>query len=113
MTKTGKWILPLVAGLLMICPAAPDQETSKGDYDVISYKIDGELIPEDHRLKAQVDMVIRPLKDTQSAVMELNGSLKVAQVLDPIQSLWHSLRIRLTNTRCALILDNSTRPAKT
>src|SRR5581483_2563877 len=83
MIKTGKLLLPLVAGLLLLAPTVPAQETSKGDYDVISYKIDAELIPDDHRLKAQAEVVFKPLKDTQSAVMELNGSLKVAQILGP------------------------------
>ncbi|MGH9824203.1 MAG: M1 family aminopeptidase, partial [Blastocatellia bacterium] len=51
--------------------------------DVEHYKIDAELIPDNHELKAHALVTFKALKDTQSAVFEINGSLAITKVTAP------------------------------
>jgi len=46
-------------------------------YDVTNYRIEAQLIPEQHMLRAGADITLVPLEATRSLVFELNGSLKV------------------------------------
>src|SRR5262245_65706546 len=51
--------------------------------DVTHYKIDAELVPDSHTLKARAAVSFKPLKQTQSAVFEMNGSLSISAVTAP------------------------------
>jgi aminopeptidase N len=62
--------------------AAPQAEDTSA-IDVTHYKINAELLPDSHTLKAQAVVAIKALKQTQSVVLELNGSLTVTSVKGP------------------------------
>ncbi|HKR60173.1 MAG TPA: M1 family aminopeptidase [Pyrinomonadaceae bacterium] len=49
-------------------------------YDITNYRIEAQLIPEQHMLRAGADVTVLPLEATRSLVFELNGSLKVDSV---------------------------------
>jgi len=46
-------------------------------YDVTNYRIEAQLNPDEHTLRAGADITFVPLEATRSIVFELNGSLKV------------------------------------
>lgn len=46
-------------------------------YDVTNYRIEAQLNPEEHTLRAGADITLIPQEATRSIVFELNGSLKV------------------------------------
>src|SRR6185436_13479268 len=49
-------------------------------YDITNYRIEVQLQPDDHMLRAGADVTFTPLEATRSVVFELNGSLKVNTV---------------------------------
>lgn len=57
---------------------APQQAASR--IDVTSYRIEAQLIPDQHLLRAGADVTLIPLDATRSVVFELNGSLKVESI---------------------------------
>lgn len=58
-------------------PQAGDAQT---DLDIVSYRIDAELQPAANSLKATSVVTFQLVKPAQSAVLELNGSLRVSAV---------------------------------
>ena len=46
-------------------------------YDVTNYRIEAQLNPDEHTLRAGADITLIPQDATRSIVFELNGSLKV------------------------------------
>jgi len=54
---------------------APQQAASR--FDVVNYRIEAQLIPDQHLLRAGADVTFTPLESTRSVVFELNGSLKI------------------------------------
>jgi len=57
---------------------APQQSSSR--FDVTNYRIEAQLIPEQHMLRAGADVTVMPLEATRSLVFELNGSLRVEEI---------------------------------
>ena len=51
--------------------------------DILNYKIFAEMLPESNSLKAQAAVTFKALKQTQSAVFEMNGSLVISKVKAP------------------------------
>jgi aminopeptidase N len=49
-------------------------------FDVTNYRIEAQLIPDQHMLRAGADITVIPLEATRSLVFELNGSLKVESI---------------------------------
>ncbi|MGH9904541.1 MAG: M1 family metallopeptidase, partial [Pyrinomonadaceae bacterium] len=73
-------ILVVLGFLAIINPAgaqqpAPQQAAAR--FDVTNYRIEAQLIPEQHSLRAGADITLVPLEATRSLVFELNGSLRV------------------------------------
>jgi aminopeptidase N len=68
------------APVALPAPPPSSQLLPASELDVIAYRIDAELIPDTNTLKATSTVVFQLLKPAQSAVFELNGSLKVAAV---------------------------------
>jgi len=56
----------------------PQQQASR--FDVTHYRIEVQIIPDQHMLRAGADVTFVPLDATRSVVFELNGSLKVEQI---------------------------------
>ena len=57
---------------------APQQAASR--FDVTNYRIEAQIIPDQHILRAGADVTFIPLDATRSVVFELNGSLKVESI---------------------------------
>src|ERR1700752_1190353 len=57
---------------------APQQPPSR--FDVTNYRIEAQIIPDQHVLRAGADVTFTPLDATHSVVFELNGSLKVDSI---------------------------------
>ena len=57
---------------------APQQPASR--FDVTNYRIEAQIIPDQHLLRAGADITFIPLDATRSVVFELNGSLKVDSI---------------------------------
>ncbi len=57
------------------------QQTPRTPFDVTNYKMDVQLMPNDNKLQAIVDVTLTPLQETRSITFELNGSLKVESVV--------------------------------
>ena len=61
--------------------AARAQQPPAGSrYDIQNYRIEAQLNPNEHTLRAGADITFVPLDATRSVVFELNGSLKVDSV---------------------------------
>jgi len=54
---------------------APQQTASR--FDVTNYRIEAQIIPDQHMLRAGADVTFIPLDATRSVIFELNGSLHV------------------------------------
>lgn len=70
---------------LIVCSfgaaARAQQPTAPGSrYDVTNYRIEVQLTPDEHMLRAGADITFVPLDPTRSVVFELNGSLHVDSV---------------------------------
>jgi aminopeptidase N len=57
---------------------APQQPASR--FDVTNYRIEAQIIPDQHMLRAGADITFVPLDATRSVVFELNGSLKIESI---------------------------------
>src|SRR4029078_12377706 len=57
---------------------APQQAASR--FDITNYRIEAQIIPDQHMLRAGADVRFLPLDATRSVVFELNGSLKVESI---------------------------------
>src|SRR6185369_7499159 len=57
---------------------APQQAASR--FDITNYRIEAQIIPDQHMLRAGADVTFTPLDATRSVVFELNGSLKVDSI---------------------------------
>lgn len=79
-----KPIVPAILALFLFAVAgqsqqpAPQQAASR--YDITNYRIEAQLIPDQHMLRAGADITLTPLDATRSLVFELNGSLKVESI---------------------------------
>jgi tetratricopeptide (TPR) repeat protein len=61
--------------------ASAQQPPAPGSrYDITNYRIEVQLTPDDHTLRAGADVTFVPQEATRSVVFELNGSLKVNTV---------------------------------
>ncbi len=75
--------LTLLALLFVLAPRALAQTEQTPAIDITNYKINAELLPDSHSLKAQAIVTLKAIKQTQSAVLEMNGSLTISSVKGP------------------------------
>jgi aminopeptidase N len=73
-------LLAFLAGVFSANAQQPAPQPAGARYDITSYRIEAQLIPETHILRAGADVTLVPLEATRSLVFELNGSLKVESV---------------------------------
>src|SRR6185503_20606947 len=85
--KRIKLILPSVPTVLAVLTLAlsaaaqqPAPQPAVNRFDVTHYRIEAQIIPEEHMLHAGADVTFTPLDATRSVVFELNGSLKVESI---------------------------------
>src|ERR1051325_515931 len=73
--------LAAFALLIPVASASAQHPAPAGSrYDITNYRIEVQLQPDDHTLRAGADVTFTPLEATRSVVFELNGSLKVNSV---------------------------------
>ena len=80
-------IASLVLCVLASITVAQQQPVAGSRYDVTNYRIEVQLNPEEHTLRAGADITFVPQEATRSVVFELNGSLHV----DSIEKDGHAL----------------------
>src|SRR5690348_1452930 len=76
-------LLAAFALLALTVPAKSQQpapQPAAGRFDITHYRIEAQIIPEQHVLRAGADVTFVPLDATRSVVFELNGSLRVESV---------------------------------
>jgi hypothetical protein len=77
-------MLLLTATLAVIATAAraqqPAPQPAATRFDITSYRIEAQLIPDQHILRAGADITVIPQDATRSLVFELNGSLHVESI---------------------------------
>ncbi|HSQ19345.1 MAG TPA: hypothetical protein VLR92_03125, partial [Blastocatellia bacterium] len=84
-TQTRARVLSVafLALLSALAPRALAQNEQAPAIDITHYKINAELMPDSHILKAQAIVTFKAIKQTQSAVLEMNGSLTISSVKGP------------------------------
>lgn len=70
----------LFAALAFASDASAQQRGGATRFDVTNYRIEAELRPAEHILRANADVTFTPLDTTRSVVFELNGALKVESI---------------------------------
>ena len=82
-----KLIVPGVMALLVVLSLAlsvksqqPAPQQAASRFDVTNYRIEAQIIPDQHMLRAGADVTFVPIDATRSVVFELNGSLKVESI---------------------------------
>ncbi|PYS51322.1 MAG: hypothetical protein DMF68_04760 [Acidobacteria bacterium] len=86
MTKKGYGALRAAAIwtatlLCLLIPAMTQaQQTGRARFDVTNYRIEAQLLPDQHLLRAGAEVTFTPLDATRSVIFELNGSLKVTKI---------------------------------
>ncbi|HEU5460092.1 MAG TPA: M1 family aminopeptidase [Pyrinomonadaceae bacterium] len=85
--KRIKLIFPGVMAVLAVFTLAlsarsqqPAPQQTAGRFDVTHYRIEAQIIPEQHVLRAGADVTFVPQDATRSVVFELNGALKVESI---------------------------------
>lgn len=56
------------------------QQVQRAPFDVTNYKMDVQIVPDDNKLNATVDVSFTPEEDTRTVSFELNGSLKIETI---------------------------------
>src|SRR6266550_2543968 len=70
----------LAVALISVVSARPQQpapQQTASRFDVTNYRIEAQIIPDQHMLRAGADVTFIPLDATRSVIFELNGSLHV------------------------------------
>ena len=77
-------VLLAVVSLFFMAPAGsaqqPAPQPAATRFDITSYRIEAQLIPDQHLLRAGADITVIPGDATRSLVFELNGSLRVESI---------------------------------
>jgi tetratricopeptide (TPR) repeat protein len=60
--------------------AVSAQQVKLADYDITDYKMNVEILPDENKLNATVDVFFTPKEQTRSVTFELNGSIKVDSI---------------------------------
>jgi aminopeptidase N len=65
---------------LLVSASSQAQQTGRARFDVTNYRIEAQLVPDQHLLRAGAEVTFTPLDATRSIIFELNGSLKVEKI---------------------------------
>ena len=79
----GRAVLAVLGFVFAFAPQAFGQTEQVPAIDITNYKINAEIVPDSHTLKAQAIVTFKALKQTQSAVFEMNGSLTISSIKGP------------------------------
>jgi len=70
-------VLGLICVLAFVSNA---QQIQRTPFDVTNYRMDVQLLPDQNKLDATVDVDFIPMEDTRTVSFELNGSLKIENI---------------------------------
>jgi tetratricopeptide (TPR) repeat protein len=74
----------LTLALAFTCRTGAMAQQAAGEtIDILNYKIFAEMLPDTNSLRAQAAVTFKALKQTQSAVFEMNGSLVISRIKAP------------------------------
>lgn len=73
----------LTLALALTCRTNALAQAGGETIDILNYKIFAEMLPETNSLRAQAAVTFKALKQTQSAVFEMNGSLIISKIKAP------------------------------
>ena len=73
-------ILGLGLSAVLFSAGAAAQQVQRAPFDVNDYKMDVQLMPNENKLNATVDVRFTPEEDTRTVSFELNGSLKIESI---------------------------------
>jgi aminopeptidase N len=79
-SRTLSLSIAILATTLFAGSSALAQPAAGSKFDVTNYRIEAQLNPDEHTLRAGADITLVPQDATRSIVFELNGSLKVDSV---------------------------------
>jgi aminopeptidase N len=74
--------LPGLASVLLLAVAAPLVAQQRPTINITGYTINAELTPSDHKLSATAQVTFTALDNTDTAIFQLHGALKVEKVTD-------------------------------
>jgi aminopeptidase N len=77
---SGVAVAALVLFVLVTSASAQQQPAAGSRFDITNYRIEAQLSPDEHTLRAGADVAFTPIDATRSVVFELNGSLHVDSV---------------------------------
>jgi aminopeptidase N len=72
--------LPAFMLLAFAFGTANAQQAGRARFDVTNYRIEAQLLPAEHLLRAAAEVTFTPQEATRSVVFELNGALKVESI---------------------------------
>ncbi len=72
--------LAFFAFIIPVGAQQPAPQPAGARFDITNYRIEAQLVPEQHMLRAGADITLVPQEATRSLVFELNGSLRVESV---------------------------------
>ena len=73
-------LFSLSLSVVLFSIATLAQQVQRAPFDVSSYQMDVQLLPDENKLNATVDVNFTPAEDTRTVSFELNGSLKIESV---------------------------------
>jgi len=76
-------LLAVVSLFVMVASAGAQQpapQPAASRFDITNYRIEAQLIPDQHLLRAGADITLTPQEATRSLVFELNGSVRVESI---------------------------------
>jgi len=78
--KRFSQIIGLSLSIVLFSIATLAQQVQRAPFDVSSYQMDVQLLPDENKLNATVDVNFTPAEDTRTVSFELNGSLKIESI---------------------------------
>ncbi|MDQ3748150.1 MAG: hypothetical protein M3367_03910, partial [Acidobacteriota bacterium] len=73
-------IFSLSLSVVLFSITALAQQVQRTPFDVTNYRMDVQLVPDENKLNATVDVNFTPAEDTRTVSFELNGSLKIESI---------------------------------
>ena len=78
--KRFSQVIGLSLSVFLLTFGASAQQIQRTPFDVTNYVMDVQLLPDDNKLSATVDVNFIPAEDTRTVSFELNGSLKIETI---------------------------------
>jgi TolA-binding protein len=77
MKHFNKLVFQIFGFVLLFSSIGLAQQVQRSAFDVTNYRMDVQLVPDENKLNATVDVDFVPSEDTRTVSFELNGSLKI------------------------------------